>query len=81
MLQDWRTFARSIGLPVPQRGGPMSAELERLLTDPYVVTVKPKKTKGTRETRSSKGLSIRDNLPELPMGSQPSSGSDSDFEQ
>ena len=46
-----------------------------------MVTVKPKKTKGSWETRASKGLAIQDNLLELPVGSQPSPGSDSNYEQ
>lgn len=80
-MQDWRTFAKSVGSPAPQRGEHVSANLEQLLTvDPYAALVKPKKTTGTRETSASKGLAMRDSVPEFPVGSQPSSGSGSSAE-
>lgn len=47
--ENWRTFARSVKSSAPRHGEPASTELEKLLTkDPYVVTVKPKKTMGQR---------------------------------
>jgi hypothetical protein len=49
----------------------MSAELEKLLTeDPYVVTVKPKMTKGPKKTKAMKVPVIWDNIPELRLGLQ-----------
>ena len=49
--------------------------------DPYVVTVKLKKTKGPKKTKDAKGPVIRDNILELHVGSQLSSNSDSSSEQ
>ena len=74
IFHDWHTFSRSVKSTAPQRGEPVSTDLEHLLTeDPCVVMIKQKKTKGTRKTKDSQVLVIRDEVPELPIGSQLSS--------